>query len=62
MIWVLVLLTAQDVGKFTTEVQGGFQTISECHVSATKHHWEEAMPVNKELVCMAVEKYLYHKR
>ena len=42
-------------GGYSVEVQSEHSTMAECHVAATQIHWEERMPVNKELACMLIE-------
>ena len=53
MKWVLVMLLFD--GGYSVEVQSEHSTMAECHVAATHIHWEERMPVNKELACMLIE-------
>ena len=56
VVWVLLLVTGYgvDSDSFDTKSLGGYLTIAECHVAATKIFWER-MPINQEAVCIRVE-------
>jgi len=55
-LWVLLLVTGYgfDSDSFETKSLGGYDTVAECHVAATKIFWER-MPINQEAICIRVE-------
>lgn len=55
-VWVLLLVTGYgvDSDSFDTISLGGYDTIAECHVTATQIFWDR-MPMNQEALCIRVE-------
>jgi len=54
MKWLLLLVVAVD-GEISVQVLSDHQTMAGCHVAGTRIHWEERMPVNKEMLCFATD-------
>ena len=54
MKWLLLLVVAVD-GEISVQVLSDHQTMPGCHVAGTRIHWEERMPVNKEMLCFATD-------
>lgn len=54
MKWLLLVIVAFD-GKLSVEVVSDHETMAQCHVAGTRIHWEERMPLNKELLCFATD-------
>ena len=42
-------------GEFNVTVLSTHDTMAECHVAGTLIHWEERMPVNKEMLCFPTD-------
>ena len=53
MKWVLVMIVFN--GSFFVEIDSEHETMAECYFASTQIHWEERMPINKELVCIQIE-------
>ena len=51
--WVLVMVVFN--GSFFVEIDSEHETMAECYFASTQIHWEERMPINKELVCIQIE-------
>lgn len=54
MKWLLLVIVAFD-GELSVEVISDHETMAQCHVAGTRVHWEERMPLNKELLCFATD-------
>ena len=52
--WVLAVVTAMSVERLEARSIGYFESVEDCHKTATKVFWEN-LPENVEAVCIRVE-------
>ena len=55
MTWLLLMVQISASHGFEVAVLSEHETMAECHVAGTRIHWEERMPVNKEMLCFATD-------
>jgi hypothetical protein len=55
MKWALIMVMVATSGEFNVTVLSTHDTMAECHVAGTLIHWEERMPVNKEMLCFPTD-------
>jgi hypothetical protein len=55
MQWLLLMIIVSADGSITPHILSQHDTMAGCHVAGTRISWEERMPVNKEMVCLATD-------
>ncbi len=55
MKWLLLMVTITGNGDFSVEILSDHETMAGCHVAGTRIHWEQRMPVNREMLCFPTD-------